>query len=107
MKRSILILFIMLLAYHISLTIYADDSPSPDETSPDYSWYGDGSSTTYYLDDINDLIGLSNIVNSTAKSIPKFSLDKKNYDLTEIPNSKEHGEYTVYYMIKNKLATFY
>lgn len=33
-----------------------------DAATPDYSWYGDGSATTFTLNDVNDLIGFNNLM---------------------------------------------
>jgi len=36
---------------------------TPDEVTPTYDWYGDGSSSTFILNNVNDLYGFANIVN--------------------------------------------
>lgn len=62
------------------LTVYAGEDNS---ASPDYSWYGDGSADTYVLNDLEDLLGFSNIVNGTAETVAKDSFAAKTVSLNK------------------------
>lgn len=83
MKRGILSLLIILISLVCPLYFiaHADDSTTPEDVTPDYTWYGDGSSSIYDLNDVNDLFGFSDIVNGTAESISKDSFNGKTVRL--------------------------
>ena len=89
MKKVIVsvLLVILLVLTIIPKLVFAVEERT---VTPDYSWYEDGSKTTYEIATVEQLVGLANIVNGKAEGIEKDSFDnktiklRKNIDLTNI-----------------------
>jgi len=66
--------------------VIAGDIPS-DKVTPTYGWYGNGSASTFTLNNVNDLYGFANIVNGKEGKTPDSFAGKTvklgaNIDLT-------------------------
>ena len=80
MKKLIIPLLLTIL-FTISIIprlVFAEDERV---ITPDYSWYGDGSKTTYEIYTVEQLVGLANIVNGKAEGIEKDTFKEKTINL--------------------------
>lgn len=89
MKKIIIstLLTILLVLTAVPKLVFAEDERT---ITPDYSWYGDSSKTTYEIATVEQLVGLANIVNGKAEGIEKDSFNgktvklRRNLDLTGV-----------------------
>ncbi len=90
-----------------------DASASPAEIRPDYAWYEDSSATTFTIDSVEGLVGLSNIANGKDGQT-KFNfagktvklVDDLTFDTDEYWYYNLDGVTMVDYRIKDFAGTF-